>query len=47
MGPVQGIRFNSGLPDFANRFELPEELPRTRGTLPGSLFVPLLTYLFF
>ena len=27
MGPIQGIRFNSGLPDFANRFELPEELP--------------------
>ena len=28
MGPVQGIRFNSGLPDFANRFELPESLPK-------------------
>ena len=28
MGPVQGIQFNSGLPDFANRFELPEELPK-------------------
>ena len=28
MGPVQGIRFNSGLPDFANRFELPQELPK-------------------
>ena len=28
MGPVQGIRSNSGLPDFANRFELPEELPK-------------------
>ena len=27
MGPVQGIRFNTGLPDFANRFELPDELP--------------------
>ena len=27
MGPVQGICFNTGLPDFANRFELPEKLP--------------------
>ena len=27
MGPVQGIHFNSGIPDFANRFELPKELP--------------------
>ena len=28
MGPIQGIQFNSGLPNFANRFELPEELPK-------------------
>ena len=27
MGPVPGVRFNMGLPEFANRFELPEELP--------------------
>ena len=27
MGPVPGVRFNVGLPEFANRFELPEELP--------------------
>ena len=28
MGPVQGIQFNSGLPDFTSRFKLPEELPK-------------------
>ena len=27
MGPVPGVRFNVGLPEFANRFKLPEELP--------------------
>ena len=27
MGPVPGVCFNVGLPKFANRFELPEELP--------------------
>ena len=27
MGPVPGVCFNMGLPEFANRFELPEELP--------------------
>ena len=27
MGPVPGVCFNVGLPEFANRFELPEELP--------------------
>ena len=27
MGPVPGVRFNVGLPEFANRFKLPAELP--------------------
>ena len=27
MGPVPGVCFNVGLPEFANRFKLPEELP--------------------
>ncbi len=27
MGPVPGVRFNIGLPDFAVRHKLPDELP--------------------
>ena len=27
MGPVPGVHSNVGPPEFANRFELPEELP--------------------
>ena len=57
MGPVPGIHFNVGLPEFANRFELPEELPepilitveklRELGvSSPTHFLFVLLTYLF-